>query len=122
MGSTFEAAIERARRIVHQLIQQNTSAHEQFQDDWPSTVGTVESISSDVAPGDRSGSIFVGEISYSYEVEGQYYAGFYQLAGSSEGEVEAMLKRWKGRKTTVRYSPKHNAVSIMTPYEPLPGE
>jgi hypothetical protein len=118
----FEAAMEHARGVTQKLIQQNTSAHEKFQDDWPNTIGTVESTNSEIVAADRYGSVFVAELSYSYCVNGEYYAGFYRVAAGTEAEAGAILRGWKGRRVTVRYSPENNAVSVMLPYQPLPRE
>ena len=119
---SFKSAVQRARNITHKLIEQGSSPHEEFQDDWPSTVGTVESIDSEAIPGDRAGTLFVGgELSYSYSVNGEYYAGFYRLAAGTQSEAHAMLQGWKGRRATVRYCPQNHALSVMVPYEPLPS-
>ena len=58
--NNFKSAVQRARNITRKLIEQGSSPHEEFQDDWPSTVGVVESVDSEAAPGDRTGTLFVG--------------------------------------------------------------
>jgi len=117
---TFKSAVQRARNITHKLIEQGSSPHEEFHDDWPRTVGTVELVDSEAIAADRGSTLFVGELSYSYSVNGEYYAGFYRLAAGTQTEAEAMLRGWKGRRTTVRYSPQNHALSVMVPYEDLP--
>jgi len=107
-------AVQAARSAVQELIQRNTSPFEQLADDWPSTTGIIEfGFPNTISQGRYSH--LVAELSYSYCVDGEYYAGICSLNAATVPEAEAICKGWKGRKITVRYSPENKNVSVMLP-------
>lgn len=78
---------------------------------WPSTQGTIMGVSS------RSvGGIYkpwVGEFSYNYIVNGEYFAGFHQIRARSQKRADALTLGWKGRMLVVRYSPCRHETSTL---------
>jgi Protein of unknown function (DUF3592) len=78
---------------------------------WPSTQGTVENVRS------RSvGGIYkpwVGEFSYTYVVNGEYFSGFHEIRAFSEKRADALTFGWKSRMLVVRYSPSKYETSVL---------
>jgi hypothetical protein len=75
---------------------------------WPLTQGTLWQ--SNVRIQDKS---WVGELIYSYKVEGEYYSGTHLLKARSEKKAEALVEAWKGRMLLVRYAPTQPDVSVL---------
>jgi len=77
---------------------------------WPSAQGTVmgvhvrSSTDSYIQP-------WVGDLSYSYIVNGEYYSGFHRIRAHSERRAEEKIAGWKGRMVVVRYSPNQPDLS-----------
>jgi hypothetical protein len=105
-------AIESARVRVHELIQQNSPPYEQFSEGWPATIGKVELATPQPAPRGE-GSLWICELSYSYSVNNEYYAGFLELPASKSEEAEEIGRYWKDGNVTIRYSPEDNSISVM---------
>jgi hypothetical protein len=114
-GDRIHLVLQQARESFHELLAKGSSPYEQFDEGWPSTDGVVESAQPGFVTHGRSG-YWVGELAYSYRADGEYYAGVYHLGASSEGEANAIVQGWKGRKVAVRYSPQDSSVSIMQPW------
>ncbi|MFZ0137751.1 MAG: DUF3592 domain-containing protein [Candidatus Sulfotelmatobacter sp.] len=78
---------------------------------WPSTKGTVMHVTS------RSiGGIYkpwIGEFSYTYIVNGEYFSGFHQIRAFSQKRADALTLGWKGRMLVVRYSPSSYRTSAL---------
>jgi hypothetical protein len=122
-GDRIHLVIKQARESFHDLLAKDVSPYEQFGEDWPSADGIVEWAQAGFVNHGTS-SYWVGELAYSYHTEGEYYAGVYHLAVSSEAEANAVVQGWKGRKVVVRYSPQDFSVSVMQPWsvqDPVPS-
>ena len=70
--------------------------------DWPYTYGTVEHAEPKMVGEGRSG-YWVGELAYSYSVDGEYYSGIFHLPASSEESAWDAVRGWKDRKVIVHY-------------------
>jgi hypothetical protein len=55
----------------------------------------------------------VGELTYTYVANGQYYSGFHRIGGRSEGRAEERISGWKGRMVGVRDSPTKPEISVL---------
>jgi hypothetical protein len=71
---------------------------------WPITFGKVESASSFGC---------LTDVSYSYSVERDYYAGHFQLRSRSEQKANEQELRWKGQNIGVRHSPRDPKISVV---------
>ena len=80
--------------------------------DWPAAHGTVEHAAAKMVGEGRSG-YWVGELSYSYSVDGEYFAGVAELPASSEETAWEAVKGWKDRKVTVRYMANSPGKSVL---------
>jgi hypothetical protein len=78
----------------------------------PITFGNVEHAEPKMVGEGRTG-YWVGELSYSYSVDGEYYAGVAQLPASSEDSAWASVKGWKDRRVRMRYLPSDPAKSVL---------
>ena len=56
---------------------------------------------------------WVGNLTYTYVVNGEYYSGFHRIYARSESRAEERVARWKDRMVVVRYSPDKNDVSVL---------
>ena len=57
---------------------------------------------------------WVGDLTYSYVVNGEYYSGFHRIRARSERRAG-----WKGRMVVVRYSPsKHDLSALLKSDQP----
>ncbi len=78
---------------------------------WPSAQGTVASVRS------RSvGGVYkpwIGEFSYTYTVNGEYFSGIHQIRVLTQKRAEALTLGWKGRMVVVRYSPSKHEASVL---------
>jgi hypothetical protein len=79
---------------------------------WPIAQGTVEHASPKMVGEGRAG-YWVGELSYSYSVDGDYHAGVAQLPASSEDNAYEAVRGWKDRKVQIRYEPGKPTRSIL---------
>lgn len=78
---------------------------------WPSTQGTVMGVRSK-----NVGGIYkpwIGEFSYNYIVNSEYFSGFHQIRASTEKRADALTLGWKGRMLVVRYSPSSHETSVL---------
>jgi hypothetical protein len=75
---------------------------------WPVASGKVESASSY-----ENVSQWLTDVSYSYNVDGEFYSGQFQLTSRSERKANEHEFRWKGRSIGVRYSPRNKNVSVV---------
>jgi Protein of unknown function (DUF3592) len=85
---------------------------------WPSAQGTImganvkSSTDSYIRP-------WVGDLTYSYVVNGEYYSGFHRIRARSERRAEEKIAGWKGRMVVVRYSPsKHDLSALLRSDQP----
>ena len=79
---------------------------EKLASDWPVTQGTVEHAGATMAGEGRTG-YWVGELSYSYSVDGEYYVGVTHLQASNEDAAYEAVRGWKDRKVRVHYMPSN---------------
>ena len=75
---------------------------------WPLTQTTLWQ--TDVRTQDKR---WVGELTYSYKVEGEYYSGTHLRKARSEKKAEALVEAWKGRMLVVRYAPTQHDISVL---------
>jgi len=85
---------------------------------WPSAQGTImgaqvrSSTDSYIRP-------WVGDLSYNYVVNGEYYSGFHRIRARSRRRAEERIEGWKGRMVVVRYSPdKHDLSTLLKGDQP----
>ncbi|MGH9500180.1 MAG: DUF3592 domain-containing protein [Terriglobales bacterium] len=79
---------------------------------WPSAQGRVsEAIAR--AANERNFKKWIGELTYSYVVDGEYYSGFHQMRAHSEKRAEELVTGWKDRMVIVRYSPAKHDRSVL---------
>jgi hypothetical protein len=79
---------------------------------WPSAHGTI--MGAEVrASADSYIRPWVGDLTYSYIVNREYYAGFHRLRARSERRAEEKVAGWKGRTVVVRYSPRKHDLSTL---------
>jgi hypothetical protein len=78
----------------------------------PATRGTVEMAAAKMVGEGRTG-YWVGELNYSYSVDGDYYAGSLQMPAASEDKASEMAKRWRDRAVIVRYLPENPEKSVL---------
>ena len=71
--------------------------------------------------GDRSNR-WVGELTYSYVVDGEYYSGFHHLNAFSERAAEELIEGWQGRSVMVRYSKRKPDISLLLKDDQLGGQ
>jgi predicted DNA-binding helix-hairpin-helix protein len=79
---------------------------------WPSAQGTIMSAQAQVSKNSYI-QRWVGNLSYSYVVDGEYYSGFYGIPARSERKAEEKIAGWKGRMVVVRYSPDTHNLSVL---------
>jgi hypothetical protein len=109
--------LEHAPQTFHDRLAQNASPYDKDTDSWPTTTGTVEWAEAQLVSAGQD-AYWAGELTYSYSAEDDYFAGCYHIGAQSEAEADALVRGWKGKKVTVRYSPRDNKVCVMLPYEP----
>jgi hypothetical protein len=79
---------------------------------WPSAQGTI--LSAQVkSSGDSYFQPWVADLSYSYVVNGEYYAGFHRIRARTERRAEEKIAGWNGRMIVVRYSPDKHIDSVL---------
>ena len=79
---------------------------------WPSTQGTISGAAARPT-NDRRFKPWIGELTYSYVVNGEYYSGFHQIRARKERRAEELVSGWKGRMVIVRYSAKKHEISAL---------
>lgn len=63
--------------------------------------------------GEGRAAHWVGELSYSYSVDGDYYSGFYHLPASGEDQASRWVQGWKDRRVVVHYAPGNPSQSVL---------
>ena len=79
---------------------------------WPSAQGRISRATARPA-GDRHFKPWLGEFTYTYVANGEYYSGFHGIRARSERRAEELISGWKDRMVVVRYSPKKNDISVL---------
>ena len=79
---------------------------------WPTTEATVWTASAH--PTEERSYIYgwVGDLTYSYVVNGAYYSGSCLLRARTERRAEELVSGRKGRTIVLRYSPTRHDISI----------
>jgi hypothetical protein len=77
---------------------------------WPPAQSTVEFIG--VRRAGRS--YYIGELAYSYSVQGEYYSGFCRCRFLSEKAAREFVETLRGKTITVQYNPEAPEVSVMS--------
>lgn len=75
---------------------------------WPIAYGKVEHASAL-----ENGGTWLADISYSYTVSNEFYAGQHQIKARNEQRADDLVAQWKGQSVGVRYSPKNPQVSVV---------
>jgi len=75
---------------------------------WPMVHGKVESASYF-----QNNTLWLTDISYSYQVADEYYSGQFQVKARSERKADDTVAHWKGQTVGVRYSPKKPGTSVI---------
>lgn len=85
---------------------------------WPSAQGTIRSTQVSRS-GDRYFHPWAAKLSYTYIVNGEYFAGEYRLKARTEERAQQKVEGWKDRMIVVRYSPeKPDLSTILTSDQP----
>jgi hypothetical protein len=79
---------------------------------WPSAAGVIERVGARPAE-NLHFKPWVGELTYTYVANGQYYSGFHRIGARSEGRAEERISGWKGGMVGVRYSPTKPEISVL---------
>jgi Protein of unknown function (DUF3592) len=79
---------------------------------WPPAQGTIVDAQAQVSKNSYI-QRWVGNLSYSYVVDGEYYSGFYRIPARSERKAEEKIAGWKGRMVIVRYAPDKHDLSVL---------
>ena len=77
---------------------------------WPSTQGRISGAQT-LRTGNSYTRPWLAKLTYTYVVQGEYYAGSYPLRARSERKAEQRIEGWKDRMVVVRYSREHPDVS-----------
>ena len=56
---------------------------------------------------------WVGNLTYSYIVNGEYYSGYHRMRARNERRAEEKIAGWKDRMVVVRYSPDKPDLSVL---------
>lgn len=79
---------------------------------WPSTQGTVMGAQVQRAT-DSYIQPWLGRLSYSYVVNGEYHAGFHQFRNRTERKAEERIAGWRGRMVVVCHAPNKPEISVL---------
>ena len=79
---------------------------------WPIAQGTIEHAGPKTI-GEGRTAYWVGELSYSYSVDGEYYAGVAYLPASNEDDAYEATRGWKDRRVHVRVMPGKPERSVL---------
>jgi hypothetical protein len=97
--------IQRLTAIVKRRLQSHAAG-------WPVASGTGEHAHTKLG-GEGRTAYWVGELSYSYCVDGEYYAGVAQLPARNEDAAYEAVRGWKDRKVRIRYAPGKPSLSTL---------
>ena len=79
---------------------------------WPSAQGTI--LSAEVLRASDNNILpWVGNLTYSYIVNGEYYSGYHRMRARNERRAEEKIAGWKDRMVVVRYSPDKPDLSVL---------
>src|SRR6266496_4566712 len=84
---------------------------------WPSTEATVEYAEPLIADVDDRAH-WVGELHYSYSVDGCTYSGSHYFRAYDEDDAREQVEGWRGRKVIVHYFGGNPIRSVFIPPEP----
>lgn len=82
---------------------------------WPTVRGRIESGDVRIGRGRGGGIIYAAaNLAYSYQVEGEYYAGNFERRFGTEEEAQDFVDSLKGQTIEVRYQPNDPTTSVVT--------
>jgi hypothetical protein len=87
---------------------------------WPIAQGTIEHVRARTLDQDE-GKGWVGELAYSYSVNGEYFAGFHHFTARNESHANELIEGWKDRKVMVRYRMDQPGMSALLLDEQQPA-
>jgi hypothetical protein len=83
---------------------------------WLSTYATVEYAEPMIVGEDRDAH-WVGEVHYSYSVDGNSYSQSYYLRATGEDDARDLVEGWRNRRIVVHHFPGNPARSVLIPEE-----
>jgi hypothetical protein len=98
--------------IIRQLKARADKRVQSGAKNWPYAYGTVEHAEAKMI-GDGKAAYWVGELAYSYTVDGEYYSGSHHLSAKGEDEAWEIVRGWKERRVTVHYLPARPSTSVL---------
>ena len=81
---------------------------------WPIVKAKVEyaTVRQGHSGNSRGGTFPMGELAYSYSVEGAFYSGFCRCRFTREKEVDCFVEEFRGASIPVRYNPAKPELSL----------
>jgi len=79
---------------------------------WPYVYGTVEHAEAKVM-GQGKTAYWVGEVAYSYAIDGDYYSGVHHFSAKNEDQAWGIVRGWKDRRVVVHYAPGRPSSSVL---------
>ena len=83
---------------------------------WPSVPATVEYAEAMIA-GDDNTTRWVGDLHFSYSVDGNTYSNSHYFRASDEEEARESVQAWRNRRIIVHYLPGNPARAVFIPQE-----
>jgi hypothetical protein len=83
---------------------------------WPSAEASVE-YAEPMIVGDGQDAHWVGDLRYTYSVDGAAYSGSHYFRVYDEDDAHEQVEKWRGQKLVVRYFRGNPAHSILIPEE-----
>lgn len=81
--------------------------------DWPCVQATIEFARARKLGQEDDGAGWVGELAYSYSVNGEYFSGFYHFSAKNKKHANELVEGWKDRKIMVRYKLDQPEISVL---------
>lgn len=98
--------------IIRRLKEQADKRLQNVANNWPCAYGRVEHAEAKIV-GNGKTAYWVGELAYSYAVDGNYHSGLHRLSARSEDQAWKIVRGWKDRKVVVHYLPSNPFTSIL---------
>lgn len=102
--------------MVRKFMSRVSKKNQRLAQVWPLAQGCIEW----ATPKMIADGYWVGELAYSYSVQGKYYAGTFNFHAPTEDAAWRSVEGWKGRSITVRYSPSDPSQSVLVVDEQSP--
>jgi len=81
---------------------------------WPTASGTIMTAETKLVQRGETW-VWIAEFAYSYTVNGEYYAGYYERSARGENRAWQIVEAWAGRSVLVPYKPNHPDDSELLP-------